>query len=92
MTTFDKAVLAVVENLRETAEENGDYCTYGRDWVSYRGELYPDRLVRAVLTAVREPDEAMTYSARHALADRDGNIAGPVFTAMIDAILAEGAG
>lgn len=44
-----------------------------------------DAALRAVLLAVREPDDAMLLSARH-IADADAYEA---FTAMIDAILNE---
>lgn len=53
-------------------------------------DLIRERCAREAIAAMRVPTEAMTYAARHALVERDGNIAGPIFTAMIDAALKEG--
>lgn len=46
----------------------------------------PSAVVRAVLTAIREPSEAMVAAA----AECDSSYVGDVYTAMIDAMLEEG--
>ncbi len=75
MTPLERAVRALEEALPDTLE------------LAERG-LYPDDLrtgVIAVLTSIREPSAAMDRAA----AECESSYVGDVYTAMIDAALAE---
>ena len=54
--------------------------------------LQAKRVVRAVLMAVREPNDAMIEAGYDSQSCSEEPLPRPTFTAMIDAILAEGEG
>lgn len=77
MTPLERAARAVYK-----VSYNGPYGPEDED-AAWRTQL---DAVRAVLTAIREPSEAMDRAA----AECESSYVGDVFTAMIDAALAEG--
>lgn len=85
---LERAEMAAYAALEKEASEGGCYvgnvADEGFGDTVVEGVFSLERVVRAVLLAVREPDDGMTEAARwHADSDS-------IFTAMIDAILSTG--
>jgi hypothetical protein len=85
VTPLERAAEALVADLQRQAETSG--CTVASDgpYAQVDGSFQVEPLILAVLTAIREPSEAMDRAA----AECESSYVGDVFTAMIDAALAE---
>lgn len=86
MTPLERARVAVVE-------ETGAYRTDDGMWMregGCAGDGYFDDIVRAVLTAIREPSEAMVDAAEGNEAINPRATTAHIYRAMIDAMLEEG--
>lgn len=101
MTPLERAARAIVAEIRATGEGKLEpwYSDFEPETpiteeIAVDGGLIPMDLARAVLTAIREPSEAMSKSGGDALDDGTGaagsnHAAEACFRAMIDAALAE---
>lgn len=99
MTPLERAVIALEAELqRQHSEDNLSHFLrrdHGSDWVTTDGNIDLTPVVRAVLTAIREPSEAMIDAGHDSLSiDIAGNPLRseiePAWVAMIDAAMAEG--
>lgn len=95
MSLLERATAAVRTILQKQADESGSWITDPHPdtgvW-SYEGEIPDEAIARAVLAAIREPDETMIKAgvlAPNYLEDQSSKRGcANIYTAMIDAILA----
>lgn len=86
MTPIERACIAVIDNLREQGDLMAD-CG-DPEWAQVDGAFRVEPVVRAVLKAIREPNEAMIEV--DALRPDGSFFAEDYWKAMIDTALQEG--
>lgn len=85
MTIIQRATAAAIAELHRQAETSSCATSDDGRLAQVDGSFEVEPLVRAVLTAIREPSTAMDRAA----AECESSYVGDVYTAMIDAALAE---